>query len=398
MKKILVAGGGIGGLTAALSLQAHGFQCEIFEQNPALSEAGAGIQISPNAMHVFGYLGLGKELEAAAFAPCSGAMRHDRTGKAEMVIPLKGLCEKRYGAQYLHIHRADLLSALKEAIKKTNIDIHFGKRAQSYEQKDNFITLYMEDGSQYEGDLIIGADGIHSAMRAQRLGHDRANFTGQIAWRGVVAAEKLPKGLIPPDANIWLGPRRHFVAYYLRGGRLVNFVAVEDRDEWAEEDWNVKGNMTQMRQAFAGWDDRIKTLLEACEECFLWGLFDHAPLPRWVDGRMALLGDACHPMLPFMAQGAAMAIEDGFVLARQLADNAQSLDQALASYEATRKPRATMLQELSRSNAKMYHIQSPIGRFGRKMMFKLGKLMPGAMLAQLDQIYGKNVTLPEHDQ
>ena len=403
-KKILVIGGGIGGLTAALALQAHGFQCEVFEQNSSLNETGAGIQISPNAMHVFGYLGLNKKLDAVAFEPRGGVMRNYRTGKAEMTVPFKELCQKRYGARYLHIHRADLLAVLEEEAKNTGIIFHLGHRVSGCEHSDHAIAVITDDGAKHQGDLAVGADGIHSVMRAQMLGQDPAAFTGQVAWRGTVLTEKLPQGLIPPDANVWLGPGRHFVCYYLRRGKLVNFVAVEDRDQWTNESWHTKGNMTDLRQTFAGWDPRIERLLKACEECFLWGLFDRAPLPRWSEGRVVLLGDACHPMLPFMAQGAAAAVEDGFVLARELADKAQSWEQALAHYEAQRKPRATMLQTISRDNAKMFHLRSPLGRLGRSIifklgifklgMFKLGQFAPSVMRAQLDKVYAKNVTRP----
>ncbi len=392
MNKIIIVGGGIGGLTAALSLHAYGFGCELFEQNTEFGEVGAGIQISPNALHVFRALGVEQKLEAVAFEPRGGAVRNYRTGKVEMMTPFKGFCEKHYGAKYLHIHRADLLKVLEEAVKSTDIKLHLNKRAKAYEQENNHITLITEDNAKYKSDLLVGADGLHSIMRAQMLGGEPARFTGQVAWRGIVPAEKLPKDFIPPDANIWLGPGRHFVAYYLRCGRLINFVAVEDRDQWTEENWNVEGDLADVRAAFAGWDERIRFLLEACEECFLSGLFDRACLPRWIDGRAVLLGDACHPMLPFMAQGAAMAIEDGFVLARLLADKSQSLGQRLISYQTQRKPRASLLQELSRGNARIYHMRSPFGRFGRKMAFKLSKFLPIITRARLDQIYSVNVT------
>ncbi len=392
MNKITIVGGGIGGLTAALSLQAHGFDCALFEQNIKPREVGAGIQISPNALGVLRALGVESKIEQAAFEPQSAVMRNYRTGKVEMKIPLKGFCEQHYGAKYLHIHRADLLRILVEEIKNTGIKLRFGKRAKNYRREKNRIMLITEDGAEYESDVIIGADGLHSVVRAQMLGDEPAHFTRQAAWRGLVSAERLPKNLISPDANVWLGAGRHFVAYYVRGGAWINFVAVEERRQWVEEDWHKSGNPTDLRAAFAGWDENVRILLEACEECFLWGLFDRAPLPRWIDERVALLGDACHPMLPFMAQGAAMAIEDGFVLARRLADKRQSLEQRLVLYQAQRKPRATLMQEISRSQARIYHMRSPLMRFGRKIAFKLSTLFPFLARARLNQIYGVNVT------
>ena len=403
VKNIIIVGGGIGGLSAALALHQHGFHCAIVEQLPALDdELGAGIQISPNAMRVLSALGLSEKLQQVAFEPDEAVLRDYKSGKPEMTMMLKGFCEQRYGMKYLHLHRADLLGVLADAVRSRGIKIHLGARARAYEQDDNSITLKLENGATLQADLIIGADGIHSTIihSANSAGNSGgfallpARFTGQVAWRGLVPSNRLPKDLIPADANVWLGPKAHFVSYYVRKGELINFVAVEERKDWTEESWNVKGELARLRETFSAWDRPIQVLLEACAESFLWGLFERAPLPCWSDGRAVLLGDACHPMLPFIAQGAAMAIEDGFVLARQLA-RTDDIKQALQLYEKLRKPRVTMIQKFSRDNAKLFHLASPLTRMARKTAFKVASLTPQINVAQarLDKIYGVDVTL-----
>ncbi len=391
-RTILIAGGGIGGLSAALALRQAGFACVVFEQAAAMGEIGAGIQISPNAMHVLTALGVAEDLQKLAFEPRAASIRHYRTGKAQMTINLKNFCQQRYGAKYLHLHRADLHGVLYRAAQAAGVEIHSGARVSGYRQHRAGIALLIGGKSAREGDILVGADGIHSAVRAQMHDAGAAHYTGQLAWRGIVAASRLPAGLIPPDTNLWIGPGRHFVSYYVRGGALVNFVAVEERPCWPEENreenWNVKGDMADVRAAFSGWDKRIARLLAAAETCYLWGLFDRPPLPSWRDGRAVLLGDAAHPMLPFIAQGAASAIEDGYVLARCLAGG--GIDEALAEYERIRKPHTSFLQSVSRRNAKLYHRRSHFARAVRRTQFQLASLFPAIIRSRLDAIYGRN--------
>lgn len=388
---ILIAGAGIGGLTAALALAQTGARVEIFEQSKELGEVGAGIQLGPNAVHVLAALGLLDSLREFAFEPEAASLRNYKTGKSELGTLFKGAFEKRYGQKYLHIHRADLHQVLLDAAIESGAHINLDLPATGYEQTECEVTLQSGEKS-FSGDALIGADGIHSAIRETMLGPEQASFTGQVAWRGTVAANLLPEGLIPPHANAWIGPGRHFVSYYVRGGKMINFVAVEERSSWAKESWNVEGNMDELRGAFAGWDDRIGTLLQACETCYLWGLFDREPLPKWTDCRVALLGDACHPMLPFMAQGAAMAIEDSYVLAKSLSNN-RSVETALIQYETKRKPRTTLMQAISRENGELFHHRSPLSRLKRKIMFKTASLVPKAAYSVLDRVYKVDVTL-----
>jgi len=387
---ILISGAGIGGLTAALALAQNGAKVDVFEQAAELGEVGAGLQQGPNAMHVHAALGIDKDIEAVAFEPESIQFRDYQSGKSLLSTPLKNAHESRYGQKYLHIHRADLHDILLAAAQKAGVTIHLGQVIEGYEQQSDFVTAKSGDAS-FRGDILIGADGIKSKIRNQMLGPQGNHFTGHVAWRGIVPASKLPEGHIPHSANNWLGPKRHFVSYYVRGGEYINFVAIEERDDWTEESWSQKGDMTELRDAFSGWDNRVTDLLEACGECYLWGLFDHPPLSTWTDGRVALLGDAAHPMLPFMAQGASMAVEDGWVLAQSIAAHKDNPQRALEAYEIARYGRVTMIQKMSRDNAKLYHMNSSLQTFIRNAKFKIGTHVPAATHSQLDKVFGVNV-------
>lgn len=387
---ILISGGGIGGLTAALALARNGAKVDVFEQAAELGEVGAGLQQGPNAMHVHAALGIDKDIQAAAFEPDSIEFRDHKTGKSLLSNPLKGAHESRYGQSYLHVHRADLHNILLQAVRNAGVTIYLNHPIESYEQ-DNGTAFATARGKTFSGDILIGADGIKSKIRLQMLGPEKNTYTGHVAWRGIVPASKLPEGRIPACANNWLGPKRHFVSYYIRGGEFINFVAIEERDDWAEESWSQAGDLSELRAAFAGWDSRVTKLLDACEECFLWGLYDHPPLAGWTDGRVALLGDAAHPMLPFMAQGASMAIEDGWVLAQCIDRQRDDSQAALKAYERARYARATQVQKMSRDNAKLYHMNSPAQKFIRNVKFKVATHIPVAAHSQLDKVFGVNV-------
>ena len=390
--KVLIAGAGIGGLTAAIALARHQCDVTLLEQAAQLGEVGAGLQLSPNAMQVLDHLGLGPALSDASYEPHHAVFRHFKTGKTELAMPLRSHCQARYGQKYLHIHRADLHRALVKAATHSGVRLLTGQPITTYTEEPHSVTVSVSDGTRHKGDVLIGADGIKSIIRKVMLGEEKRRFTGQVAWRGLIEAKRLAPDTIPEDATIWPGSGKHFVTYYIKGGALINFVAVEERDAWTEENWSLPGKIDQLRAAFAGWDPRITALLDQCSECFEWGLFDHPPLPRWTSKRVALLGDACHPMLPFMAQGAAMAIEDAHVLAEILGKQPPDMTAALARYEALRKPRTSMVQKISADNAKLFHLSSPLTRFGRNLTFKLGQKFPIALQSRLDKVYGVNVT------
>lgn len=399
---IIIAGGGIGGLSAALALHRLGFKPHVLEQADSYDDLGAGIQLSANALHVARALGFEEALRPHVFVPQNARIRNFKTGKAIFTSPLAEAHETRYGAPYWHIHRADLIAVLREATIKAGIALTTGCRVTGYQNHQDAIEVLTQTGS-LQADLLVGADGIHSAVQRD-MGRQESTFTGQVAWRGLVPAHKIAKGLVPPDATIWVGPGRHFVAYYLRGGELINFVAVEEREQWADESWAQTGSMTQLRKAFAGWHESVETLLAASDECHLWGLFDRPVLPQWHAGRAVLLGDASHPMLPFMAQGGAMALEDAYVLASSLAsnlasnlspnlNNANTLQAALKAYEAARKPRIAYVQSRARANAKLFHLRSAFATGLRRAQFGLAGMIPHAARLPLDRLYGENVTL-----
>lgn len=397
-KKIVIAGAGIGGLCAALALAKRKFEVAVYERNPQLGEVGAGLQLSPNAMHVLQNLGVAEEVKAKAFRPEAAVMRHYVTGKPYFTIPLGDNATQKYGAPYLHIHRADLHTILYTACLNMNVSIHLGKAIKSYQQTPQHLTIQFDtndtnDTSEsIEADLLIGADGIKSNVQACMLGQTPANFTGQVAWRGVVEVSKLPKGLIKPNANLWVGPGKHFVSYYLRDGDLVNFIAVQERTDWHKESWNEPGDISELRDTFADWHPEVSELLNATEDCFLWALFDRQPLEHWSDRKVTLLGDACHPMLPFLAQGAAMAIEDSYALAYCLGCDAD-IQNALQTYQNIRLPRTRDIQRNARENAALYHMSSPIEQAKLALVSGLSSLGLSDRIAanKLNSIYAYNI-------
>jgi salicylate hydroxylase len=252
--------------------------------------------------------------------------------------------------------------------------------------------LYTADGAETEAALVVAADGVRSPLRAAHLDPAPARFAGHVAWRGLVPAERLPEALLRPAARVTMGPGRHIVSYPLRRGRLVNFVAVERRADWAEEGWSTPGDPAALTRAFHGWGGAAGALLAAVETCWLWGLFDHAPLARWTDAhRLALLGDACHPMLPFLAQGATMALEDAWVLAAAL-DAESDQARALAAYAAARRPRATRVQRAAAGSGRLYHLGPGLGAPVHLALRAASAVAPALLARRFDWLFGEDVT------
>lgn len=391
--KIIIVGGGIGGLTAALCLKHFGHDVVVLERTSTIEEVGAGIQISPNGMKVLNALGVGDVVAAQAFQPEALEMRMGRSGRQIFHIPVADAAVKRWGAPYLHIHRADLVSALRARLEECAPDaIRLDTNVIGYEQDELRARARFHDGSMVEGDLVLGADGIHSAIRAQMLGRDAPDFTGNVAWRAVVPIEHLGELVPPPTACVWVGPGRHAVTYRLRGGKLANLVGVVEHDRWQEESWTQRGTREEALGEFEGWHPVITNLISKAETHFRWALFDRKPLGHWTDGRVALLGDACHPMLPFMAQGAVMAIEDAWVLAAGLSADANTVD-ALNTYANKRQPRTAKVQAAARANAQTFHkrtLLSQLATYGP--MWAAGRMAPSVVHARQDWLYGTDVT------
>ena len=354
---VLIAGAGIGGLTAALCLAQKGFEVKIFEQADSISEIGAGIQLSPNCSRVLHYLGLEAAIRRSAFLPEASEIRHWKTGRMISANNRGNTTARDYGFPYYHIHRADLIHVLQEAaLQNPNIEVSTSCAVQTFDQATDEIVLHCEAG-EYRGDLLIGADGIHSTVRTGLFGQENPNFTGCVAWRGLVRASKLPQGKVRPVTGLWWGPGKHFVHYYVRSGDFVNCVCVIEKTGWEVESWTEKGDHAELKRDFEGWHDTIGCLIEAMEpdECYKWALYDRPPMTSWGSGRVTLLGDACHPTLPFMAQGAAMAVEDAAVLAACLEQD--QVETAIRKYEQFRIDRTSRIQNGSRRNSKVFHMR-----------------------------------------
>jgi salicylate hydroxylase len=393
MPKVIIVGGGIGGLTAALSFHAFGWKVDLLERASELSEIGAGIQISPNGMKVFRALGIEEQIAKDAFQPEALEMRFGRSGKQIFRIEARQAIIERWGAPYLHLHRADLIDALTQLLQKRQPNaIRLGAACTGYANQGQRVLAHLQTGEVIEGDLLIGADGLHSAIRTQMLGLDRPDFTGNIAWRAVVPMEKLGELAPPPTACVWVGARRHAVTYRLRGGRLANFVGIVESDTWRSESWTEQGTREEVLADFKGWHPVIRNLIESADAHFKWALFDRQPLSKWVDGRAVLLGDACHPTLPFQAQGAVMAIEDAYLLAKLASDQGTDLEAALQLYFESRQPRTAKVQAASRANAKLFHKSTRLGRAATYgPMWVAGKLAPALIRSRQDPFYAYDV-------
>ena len=352
---IAVVGGGIGGLAAALSLFRAGVDVQVFEQASALMEVGAGIQISPNASRLLHRLGLSAALDRTGVRPVAVHQRRWDDGRTLQRAPLGEAVEAAFGAPYYHFHRADLLKTLADALPSHRL--HLGHRLAGFTDHGDRVELRFAHGERAAAAVLVGADGIHSTVRGDLFGPERARFTGCVAYRGLVPADRLGHLELEVLANNWMGPGAHFVHYFVAGGRLVNFVAIMERESWTRESWTDRGEVADALAAFKGWHPLVTSIIGAVDETFIWALLDRAPLDRWSVGRVTLLGDACHAMLPFMAQGAAQSIEDGATLAAcLLEDGAADVASALRRYEALRRPRAARLQEMSRANKTRFHL------------------------------------------
>jgi salicylate hydroxylase len=354
--QIVIAGAGIGGLVLALCLTRAGFDVAVLEQAPALGEVGAGVQISANGTRVLHDLGLKDELDAVAFTPERGEVRHWQTGAVLAERPLGDTSVERFGFPYYHLHRADLHRVLAEALAaRAPRAVHLAARVTGFEQTADGVRVATQAGETIDGAVLVGCDGIHSTVRSGLFGPDDPRFTGCVAWRATIPAARLPPGHVRPVASNWIGRGGHFVHYYLRRGELVNCVGVFERDEWQAESWSSEGAKGEFLADFDLWHDDVKLLIRNADTCFRWGLFDRDPMPRWSQGRITLLGDACHPMLPFMAQGAVMAIEDGYTLAQCLAAGGADPEAALRRYEDLRRERTATVQRMSRDNIAFFH-------------------------------------------
>ena len=389
--RVGVIGGGIGGVALTGALAQRGIEVRVFERAPAFGEVGAGIQMTPNAAKVLRALGLADHLRRMGFLPQAIVGRNWRTARENFRTPLITECPKLYGADFYHIHRADLHAMLVSLVPESAATL--SASCASVRNEGNTAVATFEDGSQFEADVIVGADGIHSVVRNQLFGKEAPRFTGHMCYRAVVPFEHVRPDFVSPDASFWMGPKGHVVTYYVRSGAAVNIVAVNETADWVEESWNAPSSRAELLKAFEGWHENLIKLFERTDSVFKWGLFDRDPMKTWSSGRITLLGDAAHPMLPFLSQGAAMAIEDGYVLAKSLDAHGQDIQSALRDYEAERLPRTSRVQLEARERGKTYHLPSPMAQFKRDLAYRLQAMVnPHASGIKANWVYEYDAT------
>ncbi|MFW6093186.1 MAG: FAD-dependent monooxygenase [Pseudomonadota bacterium] len=384
-----IVGAGIGGLTLALACREAGLRdITLYEQAGAAEGLGAGVQLSPNATRVLLALGLRRTLEQVSFHPQAVHLRTWRTGYLLATRPLGPFSEARYGAPYYHVHRADLHAMLLDAVRARGITLRTATHCRGADQDHDGPWVELDD-SAVRHDVVVGCDGIRSVVRNAVVEGTAPRFTGHVAWRAMVPADALAQAPVAPTATVWLGPGRHFVHYYVRAGELVNFVGVVEAGQWREVSWRSKGDPAELAADFAGWNPMVGSLIEAAEDVYKWALFDHEPLPTWTRGGITLLGDACHPMLPYLAQGAAMAIEDAWVLSRMLERWEDLPREGLGEYERYRRPRTARVQQRSRQQGEEFHLADPGAVMRRNFKLAVGsRLLPEVAMRQYDWLHG----------
>lgn len=397
MLEVAVAGAGIGGLTAALALAQIGVRVIVYEQSASLEPVGAGVQISPNAAMVLRRLGVLDRLRTSAVSPTEVLMRRGRDGAVLASVPLDD-AEGRYGAPFLVVLRADLQAALLARIADTAaVTLQLGRGITGYQERRDRIALrFTEDhGASSEADVLVGADGIRSTIRRQMIGSglDDARASGRSAFRSLVPREAAEPEALLPRSNLWLGRRAHLVHYPVAGGTMVNVVAVIDEGASVRGDgfWSQPADAATVESAFKGWSEAARRLVAAAPTWRKWPLFDRPPLPRWSEAAVTLLGDAAHPMLPFLAQGAAQSIEDAATLADSIGRmSSTDLRAALRSYQSQRLSRTARVQAQSRRQGHIYHLGPPASALRDLVIAGLGR---DRLAASMDWLYDAPVAV-----
>jgi salicylate hydroxylase len=359
-RDIIIVGAGIGGLTAAGVLLQRGHRVRVYEQAPALGEIGAGIQISANASRVLHGLGLEEALSRTAVVPTAQHFRLYSSGELVQEIALGAAHERAHGAKYYHLHRADLHAVLAAKVRELDPNaVVLEATAERFTETRDSVTVEFANGATASGEVLIGADGIKSAIRAQILGPTKAEFTGYVSWRAVVPSSRLPADYMERVSTNWMGPNAHVIVYYLRRGELLNFVGLVEDETWLDESWTVKAPWTRLKADFAPWHPKVQLLIDAMDRdnCYRWAMYNRPPVTGWSTERATLLGDAAHPTLPFMAQGAAMAIEDAAIIARVL-EQESSTAAALDLYQRSRYERTARVQIGSNEMGKLFHLRT----------------------------------------
>ncbi|MGE0629872.1 MAG: FAD-dependent monooxygenase [Hyphomicrobiaceae bacterium] len=352
---ILIAGAGIGGLTTALALLQRGFTVRVYEQAPELMEVGAGVQIAANGSRLLIALGLRQAMEQVVCPAALKIVRIWNTGQTWKLFDLGADSITRFGAPYWFVHRGDMHRALMRAVLELDpAAISAGRRVTGFDDDGAKVTLRLAEGGQATGDVLIGADGVHSTIRQQLFEAGRPEFMGIICWRGLAPMQALPEELRQPVGTNWVGPGGHVITYPLRRGEILNFVGFGERDDWKVESWTEKGSKAECAADFPRWHPLVHEIISKVDQPYKWALIGREPMPAWTKGRVTLVGDACHPMLPFLAQGANSALEDGVVLARCL-DAYSDTSEALKRYETARIPRTTEIVNGSVASGRRFH-------------------------------------------
>ena len=353
--RIAIAGAGIAGLTTALALLQQGFKVAVFEQAAQLGELGAGLQISPNGSRVLLALGLGEALQSVVSPARGKEIRMWNTGQRWKLFDLGDDCLARFGAPYWMVHRGDLHRVLRDAFEaRSDQPVRLNARVVKARSTASGVMFELNDGTLHSACALLAADGVHSVLREQVLGEDKAQFTGLLAWRGLVPVQRVSEHLRAQVGTNWVGPGAHVITYPVRCGQLMNVVGIIERDGWRSESWTERGTHAELLQDFGHWHTDVCELMSAIEQPFKWALLGRVPQTGWAQGNICLLGDAAHPTLPFLAQGANMAIEDAAVMARCLALD-ETTEHALARFEKLRWQRTADIVNRSRDNAQRFH-------------------------------------------
>jgi salicylate hydroxylase len=381
--RITVIGAGIGGLAVAYLLQRFGAQVTVLEQAEEISEVGAGLQVTPNGVAVLQAMGLADDLAWCSQRARAVVLRHYREGREVLRLDLD---QYAHDLRYYFVHRADLINLLADAVRRSGAQVRLLQKVNSVVPGVR-PTVQLANGAKCCADLVIGADGLHSRVRPVLNAAGAPKFTGQVAWRATV-----PNRFdLPAEAQVFMGPGRHLVAYPLKDGSLVNLVAAQERRQWAEESWSHGDDPENLRQAFAMFGGLAAEMLADVRDVKLWGLFRHPVAQVWGRDGVALLGDAAHPTLPFMAQGANMALEDAYALADCLSA-ADDLEAGLAAYQTRRHARAAKVVEAANGNAWKYHLRAPLSWPAHQILRVAGALAPQKMVSQFDWIYRHDET------
>jgi salicylate hydroxylase len=364
MTRVAIIGGGIGGATAGCALAQAGLEVSVYEAAPELKEIGAGVALHPNAMRVLRMIGVEEAVRRVAGRSEASVTRDGRTGR-EISRTSRSEQAALFGLRGATVHRADLLDAIAAALPKGCVTL--GRRCASVESHDDVAVAHFEDGSEIEADLIIGADGIHSRVRDSLFGPDAPRFTGKICYRSVIPLDAVAGPRPDADDSQWLGPHGTIVLYRLRGEQLINVVCHSDDENYRHESWINECDRQEVMDRYADWHESLRRVFAAGDTWYKWALYDRDPIPQWTRGRITLLGDSAHPMLPYLGQGACQALEDGAVLALALSAEAEDPCAGLARYERTRRPRASRVVLAARERGLSNHLSSPLATLRRDL-------------------------------